>query len=300
MKYENTFKAIDQILWKEQGCGSELDYLEQKSWMLFLKYFTIYDFVGASEMFKDPEWDGDTYCPVCGNWPCTCKKKPYVIPSDDSDSVKDPMPCPICGHLPCTCEGPKTNLIDIKLSNGRKLSLETTWEQKIFYGDEFISLDEYVKKLFGRIPDFFSGADDLREKWANPETREQLLKTLDEAGFAEDKLNLLKNMLKMQKCDLLDVLEYIAYNSTPIERAKRVELVKKQYVDSLNKEQREFDNLILQYYVNNGFKELGSDKLKTFITIKFNSMSDAKERLQMSVADIRAHYIELQRRLYLA
>ena len=300
MKYENTFKAIDQILWKEQGCGSELDYLEQKSWMLFLKYFTIYDFVGASEMFKDPEWDGDTYCPLCGNWPCTCKKKPYVIPSDDSDSVKDPMPCPICGHLPCTCEGPKTNLIDIKLSKGRKLSLETTWEQKIFYGEEFISLDEYVKKLFGRIPDFFSGADDLREKWANPETREQLLKTLDEAGFAEDKLNLLKNMLKMQKCDLLDVLEYIAYNSTPIERAKRVELVKKQYVDSLNKEQREFDNLILQYYVNNGFKELGSDKLKTFITIKFNSMSDAKERLQMSVADIRAHYIELQRRLYLA
>ena len=29
MKYENTFKAIDQILWKEQGCGSELDYLEK-------------------------------------------------------------------------------------------------------------------------------------------------------------------------------------------------------------------------------------------------------------------------------
>ena len=39
---------------------------------------------------------------------------------------------------------------------------------------------------------------------------------------------------------------------------------------------------------------------KTFINIKFNSMSDAKERLQMSVADIRAHYFELQRRLYYA
>ena len=111
---------------------------------------------------------------------------------------------------------------------------------------------------------------------------------------------LLKNMLKMQKCDLLDMLEYIAYDSTPIERAKRVELVKKRYVDSLSKEQREFDNLILQYYVSNGFKELGSDNLKTFITIKFNSMSDAKERLQMSVADIRSHYFELQRRLYCA
>jgi len=107
-------------------------------------------------------------------------------------------------------------------------------------------------------------------------------------------------MLKMQKCDLLDVLEYIAYDSTPIERAQRVELVKKQYVDSLNKEQQDFDNLILQYYVSNGFKELGKDNLKTFITIKFNSMSDAKEKLQMSVADIRAHYYELQRRLYYA
>ena len=267
-------------------------------------YFTIYDFVGASEMFKDPDWDGDQYCPVCGNWPCTCNKRKFDEEEEGSHSVKDdlfppqPDPCPICGHLPCTCEGPKTNLIEIKLSNGRRLSLETTWEQKIFFGDEFLSLDEYVKKLFGRIPEFFSDADDLREKWSNPETREQLLRTLDEAGFAEDKLNLLRNMLKLQKCDLLDVLEYIAYNSTPIERAKRVELVKQQYVDALEKEQREFDNLILEYYASNGFKELGSDKLKTFINIKFNSMRDAKERLNMSVADIRAHYFELQRKLY--
>ena len=265
-------------------------------------YFTIYDFVGATEMFKDPEWDGDTYCPVCGNWPCTCKKRPRPSEGDKDGSfiVSEPLVCPVCGNLPCTCEGPKTDLIDIKLSNGRRLSLETTWEQKIFFGDEFISLKEYVDKLFGRIPDFFSGADDLRKKWSNPETREQLLKTLDEAGFAEEKLNLLKNMLKMQKCDLLDVLEYIAYDSTPIERIKRVELVKKQYVDSLNKEQREFDNLILEYYASNGFKELGTDKLKTFITIKFNSMSDAKEKLQMSVTDIRKHYFELQRQLYSA
>ena len=263
-------------------------------------YFTIYDFVGASDMFRDPDWDGDTYCPVCGNWPCTCKKKPYVIPDDDSFIVREPSPCPVCGNLPCTCEGPKTKLIDVKLSTGRKLSLETTWEQKIFFGDEFISLDEYVKRLFGRIPDFFSGADDLREKWANPETREQLLKTMDEAGFAEEKLNLLKDMLKMQKCDLLDVLEYIAYDSTPIERAKRVEFVKRQYVDSLSKEQQEFDNLILQYYVNNGFKELGSDKLKTFINIQYNSMNDAKEKLNMTASGLREHYFELQRRLYSA
>ena len=57
MKYENTFKAIDQILWKEQGCGSELDYLEQKSWMLFLKYLDDLE----TEREDEAELEGKTY-----------------------------------------------------------------------------------------------------------------------------------------------------------------------------------------------------------------------------------------------
>ena len=36
--FENTFKNIDDILWKEAGCTTELDYIEQTSWILFLKY----------------------------------------------------------------------------------------------------------------------------------------------------------------------------------------------------------------------------------------------------------------------
>ena len=36
--FEQTFKNIDDGLWKEAGCSSELDYTEQTSWMLFLKY----------------------------------------------------------------------------------------------------------------------------------------------------------------------------------------------------------------------------------------------------------------------
>ena len=38
MAYEQTFKNIDNILRTDEGCGSELDYIEQKSWILFLKY----------------------------------------------------------------------------------------------------------------------------------------------------------------------------------------------------------------------------------------------------------------------
>jgi type I restriction enzyme M protein len=38
MMFEQTFKNIDDILHKDAGCGSELDYVEQTSWILFLKY----------------------------------------------------------------------------------------------------------------------------------------------------------------------------------------------------------------------------------------------------------------------
>lgn len=36
--FEQAFKNIDDILHKDAGCSSELDYTEQTSWMLFLKY----------------------------------------------------------------------------------------------------------------------------------------------------------------------------------------------------------------------------------------------------------------------
>ena len=36
--FEQAFTNIDDVLWKEAGCSSELDYTEQTSWLLFLKY----------------------------------------------------------------------------------------------------------------------------------------------------------------------------------------------------------------------------------------------------------------------
>ena len=39
--FEQIFKKVDDILWKDAGCGSELDYVEQTSWILFLKFVQI-------------------------------------------------------------------------------------------------------------------------------------------------------------------------------------------------------------------------------------------------------------------
>jgi type I restriction enzyme M protein len=58
--FEQTFKNIDDILHKDAGCGSELDYVEQTSWILFLKYL--------DDLEKDrataAELTGKTYSPI--------------------------------------------------------------------------------------------------------------------------------------------------------------------------------------------------------------------------------------------
>ena len=50
MNYEQIFKNIDDILWKEAGCSNELDYVEQTSWILFLKYLDDLEIERSDEM----------------------------------------------------------------------------------------------------------------------------------------------------------------------------------------------------------------------------------------------------------
>ena len=47
--FEQTFKNIDDILHKDAGCTSELDYTEQSSWLLFLKYLDALESDKAAE-----------------------------------------------------------------------------------------------------------------------------------------------------------------------------------------------------------------------------------------------------------
>ncbi|MGH3711070.1 MAG: N-6 DNA methylase, partial [Pseudonocardiaceae bacterium] len=55
--FEQTFKSIDNILWKEQGCTTELDYTEQSSWLLFLKYLDALE----GERAMEAELEGRNY-----------------------------------------------------------------------------------------------------------------------------------------------------------------------------------------------------------------------------------------------
>src|SRR5688500_3439021 len=47
--FEQAFRNIDDALRKEAGCTTELDYTEQSSWLLFLKYLDALEHDRASE-----------------------------------------------------------------------------------------------------------------------------------------------------------------------------------------------------------------------------------------------------------
>ena len=51
--FEQAFKNIDDVLWKDAGCTSELDYTEQTSWLLFLKYLDALEHEKALEAQLD-------------------------------------------------------------------------------------------------------------------------------------------------------------------------------------------------------------------------------------------------------
>lgn len=57
--FEQTFKNIDDTLHKDAGCTSELDYTEQSSWLLFLKYLDALE----ADKAMEAELEGRAYGP---------------------------------------------------------------------------------------------------------------------------------------------------------------------------------------------------------------------------------------------
>ncbi len=240
-------------------------------------YFTIWDFVGAFAKYSQPDWDGPPICPKCGNNPCTCPPPsgghpPGGEPGGEGGGGDEPKVCPVCHQDPCICP-PKEHL-EIKLSDGRTRRIKFI-NDVMFWGADGkpISAQEFIEEMFGRLPDFFSSSEDLHRLWADPDTRDALLQKLEEAGYGEDVLKDIRKIIDAEDCDLLDVLEYIAYNTTPIERRVRAERIDHFY-RNLSEAQKQFVEYMVNAYIKSGVDELRMNKLKTLLALKFGSVPE--------------------------
>jgi type I restriction enzyme M protein len=75
--FEQVFKSIDDVLRKDAGCTSELDYTEQTSWLLFLKYLDALE----HDKVMEAELSGKTYAHIL--------EKPYRWDSWAAPKAKD-------------------------------------------------------------------------------------------------------------------------------------------------------------------------------------------------------------------
>ena len=248
-------------------------------------YFTIYDFVKAYEHFEDPDWDGEPAEPP----------EPPTGGGDDGNGGNgeppngggDPPPDP-------------KKKIKIRLADGKERTIQHMVATTFWSTDgKPMSAAEFLTQMFGDLPDFFKDEDELRRIWGQPDTRRSLLNSLTDSGYGRDQLAEIKHMIDADKCDLFDVLAYVAFALQPITREERVSASKEQIFSRCDYKQQEFLDFVLAQYVKEGVGELATEKLPNLLTLKYRAVSDAAAELG-SVASIRDVFVGFQQYLYLS
>ena len=185
------------------------------------------------------------------------------------------------------------------LSYGKRRAIQYQSEVMFWSPDgRPVPAQDFIKEMYGRLPEFYSSIDDLQQQWANPMTRETLLNKLAQAGYDEEVLDRIRHIIDADDSDLLDVLEYISYAVSPIERKQRAERTR-SYADSLTPAQKSFVNYIIVAYVENGVKELGRTNLPGLIEQKFSDVQTGIEQLG-GIAAAQQVYNNFQKQLYLS
>ncbi|MEO8148055.1 MAG: DEAD/DEAH box helicase family protein [Bacteroidia bacterium] len=244
-------------------------------------YFTIYDFVSAHEHFNDPEWDGEPLDP------------------EPPRERRTPNPYPPSGEPPTAEEDdePPRRMIKIKLADGKVREFQHMIKTSFYSANgKPISAEEFLQSMFGTLPEFFKDENELRTLWSRPDTRKKLLEELSEKGFTKSQLHDLQNMIHAEKSDLYDVLAYVAFQATPLERTTRADKAKINF-SNYNSKQQEFLNFVLSKYISSGVEELDDTKLTPLLVLKYKAIDDAKKELG-DIASIRNTFIGFQGFLY--
>ncbi|MGI9311534.1 MAG: EcoAI/FtnUII family type I restriction enzme subunit R [bacterium] len=279
-------------------------------------YFTIYDFVNASDHFADSDWDGDPLppepclvcgeiicicvvppCPRCGQSPCECR------PTVCEDCGQIPCVCRIdevcrvCLQMPCQCN--RTQMIRVQLADGKEREIRHIMATSYYNPDGTpMSAEEYIKKLFDELPVLFKNEDELRALWSKPDTRRKLLADLTTHGYSKVRLAELSRLINAEKSDLYDVLAYLAYALPFISREERVANSKENILSGHSLEIRNFLGFVLNQYISKGVSELDDQKLPDLMNLNYGTVLDGINDLNSSTEEIRQIFADFQQHLY--
>lgn len=202
-------------------------------------YFTIMDFRGATELFADPDFDGD---PVVIYQP---KDNEPINPPDEAETEQETMinDTVILNGAGIVKDAPKkyfVNGVDVKIINERV--------QYIGEDGKLIteSLKDYTKK---NILKEYASLDKFLTAWTGAEKKEAIVNELEKKGviFEAMEQETGKNL------DPFDLICHIAYGKSPLTRKERAENVrKKNYFAKYEGRVKEVINALIDKYANEG------------------------------------------------
>lgn len=238
-------------------------------------HFTIIDFVRAYERFDDPEWDGEPLEPV-----------PPREPAEPA-APREPGP-----------PRDARERVVIQLGGGKARTIEHMAATSFWSPDgRPISAAQFIETLFGALPALFRDEDELRRLWSDPDTRAALLDALAERGFGGAQLAELRRALEAERCDLYDVLAWIAFERPMETRAERVATRRPAILDGHDAPLAAFLDYVLGHYETGDVAELAPSRLGALIELKHGSLA-AGRALLGPAQTVQHAFSGAQHRLY--
>jgi type I restriction enzyme R subunit len=182
-------------------------------------FFTIIDFMKATELFADPEWDGPaiSIVDVDANGKIIPKKP---MPGDEDDTDIDVV---IIGPVVPPVIDPKPTARFVVSGVQFKIIAE-----RVQYYDKdgkliTESLKDFTRKAVGQE---FKSLDQFRKRWNGAERKQVILEELLEKGVI---LEALEGSIS-REMDPFDLICHIAFDQPPLTRRERADGVKKRNV----------------------------------------------------------------------
>ncbi|MGI8584168.1 MAG: EcoAI/FtnUII family type I restriction enzme subunit R [Chitinophagaceae bacterium] len=161
---------------------------------------------------------------------------------------------------------------------------------------ERLTLKQYVDYTKEKVKEKFETAEDLREDWADRNTRKKVLEDLEREGI---NTTILAKALKEPEADDYDLLANIAFEKeiqTRQERAEAFKNLNQSFVNSFSEEQKDILQQLLYYYQLNGAEEFVNPKVFELIFPTGGAVK-ASEKFGNTQKLISA-LSELQKRVY--
>lgn len=224
-------------------------------------FFTILDFRNATDLFADPDFDGEPIRikPVTEETDLTSivdEEENNTTPIIDEDSgeeveiIKPEIRYPEPPNTETEVREPRqkiyVNGVDVSVLVSRELYFDQ-------HGKPITtSLKDHTKEI---IKGQFVSLDDFLIKWNNTDRKEAIIKELQEQGVLVEAL--MEAVEK--KVDLFDLICHIAYDQPPLTRKERAHNVKKRnYFAKYGEQSRKVLEALLEKYADEGIENIES------------------------------------------